>query len=207
LLSSTIRTLCFSSCIFSSNGARTTLCNHRPATSTHSYSLRSLGSINLVSKMPQSKDGKSAFMPPVIPLSAGAAVEDGFWHISYRPPTHVSEVERHTCLGHQDVCWSFHHTAPSRPPNPVSAFPFANSWQASRFSTATSGIFQPALTVPMYHMVELHHYDGKGHPLGWLIRCEQFYHEQHMHGGGGQSLVRMLPPHQCCSWLVLCSRA
>ena len=50
----------------------------RPHNHRTTYSLRSLGSINLVSKMPQSKDGKSALMPPVVPLSAGAAVEDGF---------------------------------------------------------------------------------------------------------------------------------
>jgi hypothetical protein len=34
-----------------------------------------------------------------------------------------------------------HHTASSHPLNPVSAFPFANSWLAWRFSTATSGIW------------------------------------------------------------------
>jgi hypothetical protein len=69
--------------MFPSDGTRTTLCKRRPATTTHSYSLRFLGSINLVSKMPESEDGESsASMLPSVPLSARGADEDGFWHIS-----------------------------------------------------------------------------------------------------------------------------
>jgi hypothetical protein len=73
------RILCFSSSIFPSDGACTTLCKRLRATSTHSYSLISLGSINLVSKMAESEDGKSSVsMPPAVPVSIGATDEDGF---------------------------------------------------------------------------------------------------------------------------------
>jgi len=39
---------------------------------------------------------------------------------------------------------------------------------------------RPAPTIPIYRMLEFHHYDGKEDPLGWLTRCEQFFRGQRM---------------------------